>query len=131
MLSFTGALLGVALASSLVKLIVNWLPQFSFPHEATISINLPVLFFSVGLALLTGIVFGISPALQSARPDLAQVMQANTRKITAGVHSRRAHTILIASQIALTLLLLAVAGRGLRGLRRNQNGEPWIDPPHT
>src|SRR5258708_35625897 len=40
MLSFTGALLGVALASSLVKLIVNWLPQFSFPHEATISINL-------------------------------------------------------------------------------------------
>jgi len=50
-----------------VKLIVNWLPEFSFPHEATISINLLVLFFSVGLALLTGIVFGISPALQSAR----------------------------------------------------------------
>jgi len=50
-----------------VKLIVNWLPEFSFPHEAAISINLPVLYFSVGLALLTGIVFGISPALQSAR----------------------------------------------------------------
>jgi len=45
--------------------------------------HLLVLFFSVGLALLTGIVFGISPALQSARPDVAHVMQANTRKITA------------------------------------------------
>ena len=128
MLSFTGALLGVALASSLVKLIVNWLPQFSFPHEATISINLPVLFFSVGLALLTGIVFGISPALQSARPDLAQVMQANTRKITAGVHSRRAHTILIASQIALTLLLLAGAGAAMRGFVRMMNVNLGYDP---
>jgi putative ABC transport system permease protein len=71
MLSFTGAIIGVALANNPVKLIVNWLLRSSFPHEAAISINLPVLFFSVGLALLTGIVFGISPALQSARPDVA------------------------------------------------------------
>ena len=115
LLSFTGAVVGVALANSLVKLIVNWLPEFSFPHEAAISINLPVLFFSVGLALLTGIVFGISPALQSARPDVAQVMQANTRKITAGVHGRRTYSVLIAGQIALTLLLLAGAGVAMRG----------------
>jgi len=128
MLSFTGALLGVALANSLVKLIVNWLPQFSFPHEATISINLPVLLFSVGLALLTGIVFGISPALQSARPDVAQVMQANTRKITAGVHGRRTHTILIAGQIALTLLLLAGAGVAMRGFVRMMNVNLGYDP---
>ena len=128
MLSFTGALLGVALADSLVKLIVNWLPQFSFPHEATISINLPVLFFSVGLALLTGIVFGISPALQSARPDVAQVMQANTRKMTAGVHGRRTHSILIAGQIALTLLLLAGAGVAMRGFVRMMNVNLGYDP---
>lgn len=110
MLSLTGAIVGVALANSLVKLIVNWLPEFSFPHEAAIRINLPVLFFSVGLALLTGIVFGLSPALQSARPDVARVMQSNTRKMTARVHGRRTHSILIAGQIALTLLLLAGAG---------------------
>lgn len=115
LLSFTGAAVGVALANSLVKLIVNWLPEFSFPHEAAININLPVLFFSVGLALLTGIVFGISPALQSSRPDVAQVMQANTRKITAGVHGRRTHSILIAGQIALTLLLLVGAGVAMQG----------------
>ncbi len=47
MLSFTGAIVGVALANSLVKLIVNWLPEFSFPHEAAININLPVLFLRV------------------------------------------------------------------------------------
>jgi putative ABC transport system permease protein len=128
MLSITGAIVGVALANGLVKLIVNWLPEFSFPHEAAISINLPVLCFSVGLALLTGIAFGISPALQSARPDIAQVMQSNTRKMTAGVHGRRTHGILIAGQIALTLLLLAGAGVAMQGFLRVMNVNLGYDP---
>jgi putative ABC transport system permease protein len=128
LLSISGAALGVALAHSLVKVIVNWLPEFSFPHEAALSINLPVLCFSVGLALLTGIVFGISPALQSARPDVARVMQANTRKMTAGVHGRRTHSILIAGQMALTLLLLAAAGVAMRGFVRMMHVSLGYDP---
>ena len=128
MLSFAGAALGVALASSLVKLIVNWLPEFSFPHEAAISINLPVLSFCVALALFTGITFGISPALQSTRPDVAQVMQSNTRKMTAGVHGRRTHGILIAGQIALTLLLLAGAGVAMQGFLRMMHLNLGYDP---
>jgi putative ABC transport system permease protein len=128
LLSITGAVLGVALANSLVKLIANWLPRFSFPHEAAISINLPVLIFSVGLALLTGIVFGISPALQSARPDVAHVMQANTRKMTAGVHGRRTHSILIAGQIALTLLMLSAAGVAMQGFVRMMRVNLGYDP---
>ena len=131
MLSFTGAVIGVALANSLVKLIVNWLPEFSFPHEATISINLPVLYFSVGLALLTGIAFGISPALQSARPDIAQVMQSTTRKMTAGLHGRRTHSVLIAGQIALTLLLLAGAGVAMQGFVRLMRVDLGYDPHNT
>ncbi len=131
MLSFTGAVIGVALANSLVKLIVNWLPEFSFPHEAAISINLPVLYFSVGLALLTGIVFGISPALQSARPDIAQVMQSTTRKMTAGLHGRRTHSVLIAGQIALTLLLLAGAGVAMQGFVRMMRVDLGYDPRNT
>src|SRR6266446_3825938 len=131
LLSFTGAVVGVALANSLVKLIVNWLPEFSFPHEAAISINLLVLFFSVGLALLTGIVFGISPALQSSRPDVAQVMQASTRKMTAGVQGRRTHGILIAGQISLTLLLLAGAGTAMQGFVRMMRVNLGYDPHYA
>src|SRR5467141_3451693 len=131
MLSFTGAVVGIALANSLVKLIVNWLPEFSFPHEAAISINLPVLYFSVGLALLTGIVFGISPALQSARPDIAQAMQSTTRKMTAGLHGRRTHSVLIAGQIALTLLLLAGAGVAMQGFVRLMRVDLGYDPHNT
>src|SRR5260370_18598350 len=128
MLSFTGAIVGVALANSLVKLIVNWLPEFSFPHEAALSSNLPVLLFSVVLALLTGIVFGISPALQSSRPDVAQVMQSSTRRMTAGVRGRRAHSVLIAGQIALTLLLLAGAGVAMQGFVRMMRVNLGYDP---
>jgi predicted permease len=131
LLSVTGAVLGVALASGLVKLIANWLPEFSFPHEAAISISLPVLFFSVGLALLTGIVFGISPALQSSHPDIARVMQASTRKMTTGAHGRRTHNILIAGQLSLTLLLLAGAGTAMEAFVRLMRVNLGYDPHNT
>jgi predicted permease len=131
MLSLTGAAFGVAMAYGLLQLIVSWLPEFSFPHEAAISINLPVMFFSVGLALLTGIAFGISPALRASRPDVARVMQANTRKMTAGAHGRRTHNVLIAGQLCLTLLLLAGAGAAMRGFLRMMHVNLGYDPRST
>ena len=128
LLSFTGTLLGVLLGYALLNLIVNWLPAFSFPHEAAIKMNLPVLVFSVVLALLTGIGFGIAPALQSSRPDIAQVMQSSTRKMTAGVKGRHMHTGLIAGQMALTLLLLASAGAAMQAFVRMMHIELGYDP---
>ena len=128
LLSFTGTLLGVLLGYLLLNLIVNWLPAFSFPHEAAIKMNLPVLVFSVGLALLTGIGFGIAPALQSSRPDIAQVMQSSTRKITADVKGRYMHRSLIAGQMALTLLLLASAGAAMQAFVRVMHIELGYDP---
>jgi len=67
-LSFTGAGLGVLCAYRTLAVIVNLLPKYSFPHEASIQINLPVLVFSVTVALLTGILFGLWPALQLRNP---------------------------------------------------------------
>ena len=131
LLSFTGTLLGVLLGYKLLALIVNWLPVFSFPHEAAIRMNVPVLLFSVGLALLTGVVFGISPALQSSRPAIAQVMQSSTRKMTAGVKGRRTHTALIAGQMALTLLLLAAAGAAMQAFVKIMHVELGYDPHHV
>jgi putative ABC transport system permease protein len=128
LLSFAGTLLGILLGYRLLALIVNWLPSFSFPHEAAIKMNMPVLFFSVGLALLTGIFFGIAPALQFSRPQISQVMQSSTRKMTAGVAGRRVHTTLIASQMALTLLLLASAGAAMQTFVRMMHVELGYDP---
>ncbi|HWC15576.1 MAG TPA: ABC transporter permease, partial [Terriglobales bacterium] len=131
LLSFAGTLLGVILGYKLLTLIVNWLPAFSFPHEAAIKMNLPVLFFSVGLALFTGIFFGIAPALQFSHPQIAQVMQSSTRKMTTGVAGRRTHTALIAGQMALTLLLMACAGAAMQTFMRMVHVELGYDPHHV
>ena len=60
-LSLTGAALGVLLAYGAVKWIAEAMPYYSFPHEAAIRVSLPVLSFSVLIAVLTGILFGMSP----------------------------------------------------------------------
>lgn len=127
MLSVTGAALGVLIAYKAVGGIVALLPQYSFPHEAVIGVNLPVLAFSVGVALFTGIFFGMVPALQLSRPELAQVMQASSRKI-AGVRGRTMNSALIAGQIALTLVMLAGAGAAMEGFIRMSHATLGYDP---
>jgi putative ABC transport system permease protein len=130
-LSAAGAILGVLLAYQGVHLIVKWLPEYSFPHEAAIGINLPVLVFSVVLALATGVFFGLSPALHLSRPDLAGIMQSSTRRMTAGVRGKRIHGALVAAQVALTLLLLASAGGAIRGFVRLMHTNLGYDPHNT
>ncbi len=115
LLSLAGAGLGIFVAYRAIGFIIPRLPDHSYPYEADFHINLPVLFFSVGLAVLSGIVFGLFPALQSAGPEISQVMQTSTRRLTGGVKGRRMHTALIAGQIALTLLLMTAAGSAIQG----------------
>jgi putative ABC transport system permease protein len=128
MLSLTGTVLGVMLAYRLVVVIVGLLPKYSFPHEAAIQINLPVLAFSVGVALLTGILFGMWPALQLSHPEVSQVMQSSTRKIAGGVRGRTTNNVLIAGQIALTLLMLAGATAAMEGFLHLMHTPLGYDP---
>ena len=130
-LSAAGAILGVLLAYQGVHLIVQWLPEYSFPHEAAIGINLPVLVFSVALALATGVLFGLSPAMHLSRPDLAGVMRSSTRRMTGGVRAKRMHGVLVAAQVALTLLLLTGAGAAIRGFVRLMHTNLGYDPHNT
>ncbi len=93
MLSLTGAGLRLVMAYTLVAVIVANLPEFSFPHEAAIQINVPVLLFCIAAAVGTGILFGLSPAWQLSRPEVSSIMQSNTRKMTTGVRGRNVHRI--------------------------------------
>ena len=88
LLSVTGAFLGVLLAYRAVNIIAGLLPKYSFPHEAAIGVNVPVLIFSVTLAILTGVLFGLWPSLQLSRPDVSQVMQSSTRRVAGGSRGR-------------------------------------------
>jgi putative ABC transport system permease protein len=128
LLSLTGAALGVLLAYKSLGVIVSMLPQYSFPHEASIQVNLPVLLFSVATALLTGILFGLWPALELSRPQLSQIIQSTSRKIAGGVRGRVTNDLLIAGQIAFTLLLLAGAGAAMEGFLKLLKTPLGYDP---
>jgi len=128
LLSLTGAALGVLLAYRALALIVELLPKYSFPHEAAIRINLPVLAFSVAVALFTGILFGLWPALQLSRPEVSQVMQSTTRKIAGVVGGRTTHGVLTAAQVSLTLVMLAGAGAAMEGFMRLIHTPLGYDP---
>ncbi|UWZ83129.1 ABC transporter permease [Occallatibacter riparius] len=131
LLSFAGAGLGLVLAYRILAVIVANLPQFSFPHEASIHINVPVLVFCVTVAVVTGVLFGLSPAWRLSRPEVSQVMQSASRKTTAGVSGRKVHRTLIAGQIALTLLMLAGAAAAIEGFLKVAHMKLGYDPQNV
>jgi len=131
LLSVTGAALGVLAAYWGVKALSTMLPYYSFPHEAAIHVNAMVLIFSAAIALLTGIFFGISPAYQLSRPQLGALIQASSAKLTSSTHSRNTHRLLIAGQVALTLLLLAGAGGAVKAFLAKVRTPLGFEPDHV
>ena len=111
-ISCAGAVLGVAASNWLAKLPLLLSPD-SFPAESVIRINAPILAFSVALALLCGILFGLVPALRLSRHDSARMLPGRQIGVAAAPAKRR-WSVLIAAQVAFTLLLLATAGTAIR-----------------
>ncbi|TLZ24127.1 MAG: FtsX-like permease family protein, partial [Gammaproteobacteria bacterium] len=112
-ISCTGAVLGVAASYWLARLPLV-LSRDSFPAESVIRINAPILAFSVALALLCGILFGLAPALRLSRNDPARSLPGRQAGVVAAPRKHR-WSVLIAAQVALTLLLMATAGTAIRG----------------
>ena len=128
LLSVAGATLGVLLAYRAVGMIAAMLPLFSFPHEAAIRVNGPVLIFSAVVAVATGILFGISPAWQLSRPPISELIQTTSTKLSGNTRSRNTHRLLIAGQVALTLLLMAAAGAATKAFLALTHTPLGFDP---
>ena len=130
-LGLTGAILGVGITYSAITPFASaMLPQQLFPHGLEIPVQIPVLVFSVALAILASVLFGLYPALQLARPEIRGTMQANSRKTAGSVYGRRLHSILIASQIALAMVLLTAATSAIESFRVLQRADLGYDPSH-
>ncbi len=128
LLAATGAMVGVLTSYGALALIHSLLPRSPFASEAVIRINLPVLFFSVAVALGTGVLFGLWPALQLSHTHTGELMQAGARRVAGSIRGRRAHSMLIAAQVALTLLLLAGAGSSMKGFAQLIHQPLGYDP---
>ena len=104
-LALLGGILGVGLACIVLKVIMVLLPQFSIPTEADVRLNLPVLFFSLGLTVTAGIVSGCVPAWQISGRDLNEALKQGGRSaLGPGRHGLRRLLVVIEFALALTLL---------------------------
>ena len=121
-ISSTGAVLGVAASYWLAKLPLSLSPD-SFPAESVIRINASVLAFSVGLALLCGILFGLAPALRLSRNDPARCLPGRQAGVVAAPRKHR-WSVLIAAQVAPH-----ASSHGHGGHRHPQLSRAYADAP--
>jgi predicted permease len=128
-ISCTGAALGVAASYWLAKLPLLLSPD-SFPAESVIRINGPILAFSVVLALLCGILFGLVPALRLSRDDSARITPGRQIGFVAA-RAKHRWSVLIAAQVALTLLLMATAGTAMRSFLQLMQMPLGYDPANV
>ena len=126
-LAITGSLLGILLAYWMAKLIFSLFPDV-FMHESVIRINLPILAFSIALALVSGLLFGLLPSLRMSRPDVSKMMQATGRKVAGRSGQARSLSTLIAAQIALTTIIMGAAGTAIGGFMQMTQRNLGYDP---
>lgn len=119
-LSLLGGAAGLLIAYWGVPALVSALPQSqlnAMPFLATLSLDARILTFSFALSLLTGVVFGLAPALQSTRLDLNEVLKEGGRNSAAGA-SHRLRSVMVVTEIALAVVLLVGAGLMMKSLLR-------------
>ena len=126
LLALSGAAIGVTLASVAVRVLRAWLPA-GLPRVASIGLDPRVLAVAIGAALLTGLCFGIVPALQSARPDLVAALKEGGRANTAGGHAQRLRSALVVAEVALAVVLLVGAGLFTGSFVRLMRVDPGFD----
>ncbi|MEK6303158.1 MAG: ABC transporter permease [Acidobacteriota bacterium] len=107
LLSLIGSALGLALAWTAVRLFVALGPP-DIPRMSEISLDWRVAGFSLFVSILTGLVFGLAPALQASKPDLQDALKEGGRGSTGGRH--RLRNVLVVSEVAIALVLLVGAG---------------------
>jgi putative ABC transport system permease protein len=120
LLSLVGGAAGLLIAYWGVPALVSSLPQNqlnAMPFLKELSLDKGILAFSFGLSLLTGLVFGLAPALQSSRLDLNEVLKEGGRNASAGV-GQRLRSAFVVSEIALAVVLLIGAGLMMKSLLR-------------
>ncbi|HTV00057.1 MAG TPA: ABC transporter permease [Luteitalea sp.] len=125
LLSVAAALVGLGLAVGGVRALVAYAPA-DLPRVAELGVNGVVLLFTLAVAIVTGVCFGLAPALQAARPVPGEHLAAG-RGASADRRQLSTRAVLMASEVALSLVLVAVAGLMVRSLVSLQAVDPGFD----
>jgi predicted permease len=124
LLGIAGGSIGLALAKLGTKVILAALPD-TLPRTEDISLDSHVLLYTFGLSLLTGIAFGLVPALKALRPDLHETLKEGGRGASGARH--RAQSVFVAIEMAMAVVLLIGAGLMIRTLSALWKVNPGFD----
>jgi putative ABC transport system permease protein len=130
LLAVMGGALGLLLAYGEIRLLLG-LNLANIPRLNEIDIDNRVLGFTFLIAILTGIIFGLAPALQASKTDLNETLKEGARGSTGGLSRQRTRSLLVISEVALTVLLLIGAGLMLKSFYSLQKVKPGFDPTNT
>ncbi len=130
LLAATGAVLGAFLAWGGLKALVALIPKQIVPAEAVIRLNVPVLLFTLGVAVLTAIIFGLAPALQVVRRDLNDPLRDSGKGTSGGSAHGRLRNAVVVLEVAVSLTLLVGAGLLMRSFVALREVHLGLQPDH-
>jgi putative ABC transport system permease protein len=126
LLSLVAGVIGIAIAHGTSRLLVASAPD-ALPRLDELSIDARVLGFALLLSLVTGLLFGIVPALQASRPNLVETLKEGTAGSGGGARRQRLRNALVVGEVALSVALLIGAGLLIRSFWRLQHVNPGFD----
>jgi putative ABC transport system permease protein len=128
-LSAAGGFLGVLLAQWLIELVIALKPPMDIPLTIDLVIDYRVLVFAIAVSVATGLLFGIIPALQATKAELAPSLK--NESTIGGYRRSRLRDVLIVAQLAFSLLLLIAAGLVVRALQQVRGVNPGFNPQNA
>ncbi len=129
-----GFLLGAWGVRALIALAPGNIPRLTDPHQAQSVLSLldwRVAAFTVGVSLLTGVLFGLFPALQISHPDLVSALKEASGRSGTSRHQNRVRKLLVMGEVALALVLLVSAMLLIKTFASLSTVNPGIDPHHV
>ena len=129
LLALAGGNLGLLVAFCAMRVVLTWAPR-TITQLGSIGLDRNVLLFALAVSLVTGVAFGLAPAVQSSTVNLVESLKEGGRGASAGRGSARVRSLLVASEFALALVLLAGAGLMIRTFSALQAIDPGFNPHH-
>jgi predicted permease len=126
-LAIVSGIVGIAIAYGGRAVLWSFRPPFILDGDLDIAFDSHVLFFTMGVALLTAILTGLAPAIKVARPNLIEVLKVGGRGGSVSWARNRFRSVLVVAEIALALVALVGAGLFVRSMQNAQNVDPGFE----
>jgi predicted permease len=127
MLAFTAGVLGVVMAYWTMDLIMAFAPPVDMPLDLGLRMDTTTLLFAVAVSAITGVLFGLAPALQASTPQTINALKEEGRSASGGRATGRLRSALVVAQVAVCLVLLVGAALFLRSFIAAQSISPGFD----